>query len=320
MQRAGSGSAPPYLRIVREIERRIDTGTLRPGDRVPSIRQAAAQWGVAIATATKALDTLRRRGRVVAVPRVGTVVAEPVPVSTPAPAPRRGAGHASRERRPMVADQNVERERVVRAAIAIADAQGFEAVSMRGVTTMLGMPTMSLYGLVRDKEELATLMADAVFGELELPQEPPAGWRAHLELAARLQWRLYLRHPWLSRLMSLTHPQPLSNMLRFGTWSMNAVLGLGLDPEAARVVWWAVANHVRGTATNLEAQHDAERHTGLSPDQWYTAHLLTFHARLSTPTAPLDDHLEFELTAFFEAGLRLLLDGVAVQIGRQHRP
>jgi AcrR family transcriptional regulator len=220
----------------------------------------------------------------------------------------------------MAAGQNAERERVVRAAIAIADAQGFEAVSMRGVTTTLGMPTMSLYGLVRGKEELATLMADTVFGELELPQEPPAGWRAHLELAARLQWRLYLRHPWLSRLMSLTHPQPLPNMLRFGNWGMNAVLGLGLAPEAARVVWWAVANHVKGTATNLEVQHDAERHTGLSPDQWYTAHRPTFHARLSTPTAPLDDRLEFELTAFFEAGLRLLLDGVAVQIGRQHRP
>ncbi|MFC7588007.1 GntR family transcriptional regulator [Nonomuraea antimicrobica] len=45
MQRAGSGSEPPYLRIVREIERRIHRGELRPGDRVPSIRQAAAQWG-----------------------------------------------------------------------------------------------------------------------------------------------------------------------------------------------------------------------------------------------------------------------------------
>ncbi|WP_344896049.1 GntR family transcriptional regulator [Nonomuraea antimicrobica] len=320
MQRAGSGSEPPYLRIVREIERRIHRGELRPGDRVPSIRQAAAQWGVATATATKALDTLRRRGRVMAVPRVGTVVAGPAPVSAPAPAPRPGAGRASRERRPVAAGQNAERERVVHAAIAIADAQGFEAVSMRGVATTLGMPTMSLYGLVRGKEEMATLMADTVFGELELPQEPPPGWRAHLELAARLQWRLYLRHPWLPRFMSLTHPQPLPNMLRFGNWGMSAVLGLGLDPEAARVVWWALVNHVRGTATNLEAQHDAERHTGLSPDQWYNAHLPSFHARLSTHTAPLDDRLQFDLTAFFEAGLRLLLDGVAVQIGRQHRP
>ncbi|MEV5998189.1 GntR family transcriptional regulator [Streptomyces griseomycini] len=301
---------------MREIERRIDTGALRPGDRVPSIRQAAAEWGVATATAAKALDTLRRRGRVVAVPRVGTIVAEPAH----APAPRPGAGRARRERYPVAIGPNAERERVVRTAIALADAQGFEAVSMRSIATALGMPTMSLYGLLRGKEELAALMADAVFGELELPLEPPPSWRAHLELAARLQWCLYLRHPWLPRLMSLTHPQPLPHLLKFGNWGMGAILGLGLDPETARIVWWAVANHVRGTATNLEAQHDAERHTGLSPDQWYTAHLPSLHAALSTHTAPIDDRLEFDLTAFFEAGLRLLLDGAAVQIGRQHRP
>ncbi|TDD14549.1 GntR family transcriptional regulator [Nonomuraea diastatica] len=313
MRRTGSGSAAPYLRIVREIERRIDTGALRPGDRVPSIRQAAAQWGVATATAAKALDTLRRQGRVVAIPRVGTMVAEPGP-------PRSGTGRARRKRHPVTPGPNDERARVVHAAIALADAQGFEAVSMRAIAATLGMPTMSLYGLLRGKEEMATLMADTVFGELELPPEPPPGWRAHLELAARLQWSLYLRHPWLPRLMSLTHPQPLPNLLKFGNWGMSAILGLGLDPETARTVWWAVANHVRGTATNLEAQHDAELHTGLTPDQWYTAHLPSLHAALSTRTAPLDDRLEFDLTAFFEAGLRLLLDGAAVQIGRQHRP
>ncbi|MFG1694403.1 GntR family transcriptional regulator [Nonomuraea sp. NPDC049309] len=299
-------SVPPYLRIVREIERRIDSGALRPGDRVPSIRQAAAQWGVATATAAKALDTLRRRGRVVAVPRVGTVVAEP------APKPRA-------RRRAVASGSDDERLRAVRAAIALADEQGFDAVSMRGVAARLGMPTMSLYGLVDGKEELAALMADAAFGELELPQEPPPGWRAHLELAARLQWDLYLRHPWLPRVMSLTHPQPLPNMLRFGTWGMNAMVGLGLDPETARIVWWAVANHVRGTATNLEAQRDAEQHTGLSPDQWYTAHLPSLHAALSTPAAPIDDTLGFDLTVFFDAGLQLLLDGAAVLIGRRHR-
>ncbi|WP_219503720.1 GntR family transcriptional regulator [Nonomuraea ceibae] len=313
MRRTGSGSAPPYLRIVREIQRRIDTGALRPGDRVPSIRQAAAEWGVATATATKALDTLRRQGRVVAVPRVGTVVADPAPG-----APRSGEGRTRRSR-PAATGPDGERDRVVRAAIALADAEGFESVSMRAIAAKLGMPTMSLYGLLRGKEELAALMADTAFGELELPEEPPPGWRAHLELAARLQWRLYLRHPWLPRLMSLTHPQPLPHLLRFGAWGMSAVLKLGLDPEAARLVWWAVANHVRGTATNLEAQRDAERHTGLSPDQWYVAHLPSLRAALPTGTAPIDDRLGFDLTSFFEAGLQLLLDGAAVQIGRQHR-
>ncbi|NKY33703.1 GntR family transcriptional regulator [Nocardia speluncae] len=313
-----SGNKPPYLRIAREIEHRIDTGAFRQGDRVPSIRQVAAQWGVATATATKALDTLRRRGRVVAVPRIGFVVAGPP--ALPRPEPR--AGHAGRTvRAPSTAavkDRNSERERIVRAAITLADAHGFEAVSMRGIAASLGIPTMSLYGLIRGKQELAALMADTVFGELELPQEPPASWRARLELAARLLWRLYVNHPWLTRITSLTHPEPSPNMLEFGSWGMSVVHVCGLDPAAARTVWWAVVNHVQGTATNLETQHAMEQHTGLTPDQWYDLHLPAFRAELSG--APqLDDRLEFDLTAFFEAGLRLLLDGVSVQIGRQHR-
>ncbi|MGK5677332.1 GntR family transcriptional regulator, partial [Micromonospora sp. URMC 106] len=72
-------------------------GELRPGDRVPSTRQLAIRWNVALATATKALTTLRQQGLVRAEPRVGTLVAQPVqstiavpgrPVA-PLPAPSR---------------------------------------------------------------------------------------------------------------------------------------------------------------------------------------------------------------------------------------
>ena len=54
----------PYLRIVGEIRERIASGRLRPGDRVPSTRQITQQWGVAMATATKVISTLRDEGLV----------------------------------------------------------------------------------------------------------------------------------------------------------------------------------------------------------------------------------------------------------------
>ncbi|MCZ0996054.1 winged helix-turn-helix domain-containing protein [Streptomyces noursei] len=59
---------PPYRRIADEIARRIADGTLAPGDRVPSTRRIAREWGVALATATKALTTLRLEGLVEARP------------------------------------------------------------------------------------------------------------------------------------------------------------------------------------------------------------------------------------------------------------
>src|SRR5262249_3913409 len=75
--------APPHRTTVTEIRRRIEAGELRSGDRVPPTRQIAREWGVAIATATRALTTLGQQGLVRSVPRVGTVVAD----RRPRPAP-----------------------------------------------------------------------------------------------------------------------------------------------------------------------------------------------------------------------------------------
>ncbi|MFC7760771.1 GntR family transcriptional regulator [Catellatospora bangladeshensis] len=81
-----SGEAP-YRQIVGQIRGRIESGRLRPGDRVPSARQITAEWGVALATATKVLAALRTEGLVTAVRGVGTVVADRTP-----PRPRRPPG------------------------------------------------------------------------------------------------------------------------------------------------------------------------------------------------------------------------------------
>ncbi|MFI0420697.1 TetR/AcrR family transcriptional regulator C-terminal domain-containing protein [Spongiactinospora sp. 9N601] len=313
MERPGGG--PPYLRIVTEIKRQVQAGELRAGDRVPSTRQAAAQWGVAAATAAKALEALRREGVVVAIPRVGTVVADTAP-RAPRPAPPGPPAAGGKDR-----------ERVVRAAIAIADTAGMEAVSMRGVATALDIPTMSLYRHVRGKEELAALMADTAFGELRLPAVLPPGWRARLELVARLQWRLYGRHPWLPRLVSLTHPQPLPNLVRLGERVLGVLADLGLEYRQAMLVWWTVANYVRGTAINMEQQAESEQHTGLSAAEWHLAHRSVFRAalpsgRLPPPPPrgePAPGETSFDLTEFFEFGLRLTLDGIAVLVGRSRR-
>lgn len=81
-----SRSGPPFRRIADEIARRIADGELAPGERVPSTRQISREWGVALATATKALTALRLEGLVEARPRVGTVVAAGAAAGTAAAA------------------------------------------------------------------------------------------------------------------------------------------------------------------------------------------------------------------------------------------
>ena len=85
-------------------------------------------------------------------------------------------------------------ERVVAAAIELADADGLGAVSMARVAERLGFTTMSLYRHVKSKDELLWLMLDAVMGT---PPPPPApGWRAGLDAWARDMMAVLDVHPW----------------------------------------------------------------------------------------------------------------------------
>ncbi|HZN75844.1 MAG TPA: TetR/AcrR family transcriptional regulator C-terminal domain-containing protein [Micromonosporaceae bacterium] len=301
---------PPYLRIVADIRRRITAGQLRPGDRVPSTRQLAQEWGVALATATKALTALAQEGLVEAVPRAGTVVAAP-----PARSPRRA-----------VADVELSRERIVRAAIEVADAEGLSAVSMRRVAAELGVATMSLYRHVPGKDELVMLMADVAYGEAPPPEPAPDGWRARLEGLARLQWALFRRHPWLARVISLTRPMPVLNGMAHTEYTMRAIDGLGLDRATMMRVAITLAGHLQAIAMNLESEVEAEQDTGMTSDEWMAATYPDDGGVMASGRFPLlaslaqEPDADLGLDDLFEGGLTLLLDGIAALVARAAPP
>src|SRR5437773_485762 len=69
-------------------------------------------------------------------------------------------------------------DRIVRAAIGLADARGLDAVSMGRVAAALGAGTMALYRYVRTKDELLVLMVDAACSDTPAPRRPDESWRA----------------------------------------------------------------------------------------------------------------------------------------------
>ncbi|MEU1664130.1 GntR family transcriptional regulator [Streptomyces sparsogenes] len=303
---------PPYLRIVSEIRRRIADGELAPGDRVPSTRQISKEWGVALATATKALTTLRLEGLVEARPRVGTVVAAPEPTPTPTASARRTAPGP---------DQELTRERIVRAAIELADSEGLAALSMRGVAARLGVAAMSPYRHVNSKEDLVLLMADAAYGEKSYPAEHPAGWRPRLELAARTLWSLYRKHPWLAQTSPLTRPLLLPNLMVHAEWVLAALDGHGLDPTTVLDLHVLLYSYVQGLGAHLEQEAQAEAATGLSEDEWMDRQARALQALTTSPRYPAftrligslgDGGYDLRLDELFEFGLGPLLDGIAV--------
>ncbi|MBK3571702.1 TetR/AcrR family transcriptional regulator [Streptomyces sp. MBT62] len=92
--------------------------------------------------------------------------------------------------------QPLTRERIVRAAMAVADGEGLDAVSIRRIAGELKARPMSLYAHFDSKDDLLDLMHDAA-PEETLVGEVPADWREALRLIARCNRAAVLRHPWL---------------------------------------------------------------------------------------------------------------------------
>lgn len=295
---------PPYLRIAADLRARIAAGELRTGDRVPSTRELVRRYGVAMATATRALAVLRDEGVVLARSGAGTVVAAPGAPGTPGRAPGEGAQVA----------------RIVAAALAIADAEGLDAVTMRAVAARLGAAPMALYRHVRDKEHLVELMLDAAFAEPGLPAGPATdpvdgGWRPAVEHAARLLWQAFRRHPWAAAALSLTRPQPLPAAMRWSEYVLAALAASGMSAVERFDVHLLVFSHVRGTAINLEAEAAAVAATGQTGDQWVDERLPALRALVADGSAPhvaqmLHTPYDLDLDVLFERGLRYLLDGL----------
>src|SRR3954452_14008860 len=90
------------------------------------------------------------------------------------------------------------RDQIARAALRIADEEGFEALSMRRLALALDAGTMTLYHYVRTKDELLALISDAVMGELILDEdELRGGWRRAMSNLARRSRDTFARHPWI---------------------------------------------------------------------------------------------------------------------------
>jgi AcrR family transcriptional regulator len=102
----------------------------------------------------------------------------------------------------------LNRERVIAAAVSLADAGGLEALSMRRLGEELGVEAMSVYNHVANKDDLVNGMADAVFGEIELPSHLD-DWKTAIRKRSISFRDVLVRHPWATTVRdSGTNPGP----------------------------------------------------------------------------------------------------------------
>jgi AcrR family transcriptional regulator len=138
----------------------------------------------------------------------------------------------------------LSRERVVSAAMTIADAGGLDGLSMRGLARELGVEAMSLYYWFRNKNELLAAMMAAVYAEMGRPAHGP-DWQADVREAAVSAKAVLLRHKWAARLMGEPTPPSRAHL----EW-MDSILGrlreAGFSPNMTHHAYHALDSHIVG--------------------------------------------------------------------------
>jgi AcrR family transcriptional regulator len=226
---------------------------------------------------------------------------------------REGDGMASQSR--TARRPPLSKERVLHAAVALADDAGIDSVSMRGLAQELGVVPMALYKHVANKDELLDGMVDLVIDEIE-PADPALDWRSAVRQRILSARRAVLRHPWARQTIEsrtrrtpavLDHMDSVAGLFRAG----------GFSVDLTHHVMHALGNRIWGFSPEMFDEPQSADSPSLSPEE--QAALVGEFARryphiLEIATAATEGDLsgvgqgcdeQFE----FEFALDLLLDG-----------
>jgi len=195
------------------------------------------------------------------------------------------------------------RDVIVATAIALADADGIAAVSMRAVATELDTSAGSLYRYLSSRDDLLDLMTDRVVGELRPYPEADGDWLDTMLLLARRQLALHRRHPWLLDVVhrpSGVGPESLA-------WIDNCLHILEPVRCAVAAKFEAIAMMTGVVSLVARSESTSGAITFAGVDAATYPHLAAAFSQPSGP-APRED--------LFERTLRILLTGLLVPAGR----
>lgn len=221
----------------------------------------------------------------------------------------------TRNRRPL------SKERVLERAVALADKDGIETLSMRKLGQELGVEAMSLYKHVANKGELVAAMVDSVIGEFELPDDEPA-WDAAIRRCAIRAHDLLIEHPWACGLALV--PSDIRTVsgprVRYMEWLLRRLREAGFSPELAYSAYHTLDSHIFGftlwqishaNATRLLPTNEEE-----TPDEFFARILEQMRPQYPYLAEHGEQHMAEDAPngrQEFEFGLDLILDGLKRQ-------
>jgi AcrR family transcriptional regulator len=212
----------------------------------------------------------------------------------------------------------LNRERVLRGALAVADARGIAALTLRSLAEELGVKPMSVYHHVANKDEILDGIVDLVFSEIELPA-PDGDWRTELRRRANSARHVLGRHPWaIGLLESRTMPGPAT--LRHHDAIIGTLRRAGFSVELTAHAYALIDSYVYGFALQ-EASLPFDGSDGVAEVtepimEQFPAGEYPYLVEMAT------EYILKPGYAFgngFEFGLDLILDGLAGSLTRGRR-
>ncbi|ROO84958.1 TetR family transcriptional regulator [Actinocorallia herbida] len=216
--------------------------------------------------------------------------------------------------------QTLSPQRIAATAVAIADAESLEAVTMRRLAGELGVAPMAPYRYVSGKDDLLELMVDHAYADLRLPGG--LGWRETLHDLAMRTRELILAHRWLAQLSPRAKLALTPNRMAVTEQVLAALQGHGLDADTTMSVFRSVAAYVEGAMGYECAVSALIREEGLSGGPglrtelapamtWLigTGRYPAFEAYLHAAARKDDARWQFT------HGLDCLLEGIATRLG-----
>jgi AcrR family transcriptional regulator len=155
-------------------------------------------------------------------------------------------------------------------AIALADAEGVDAVTMRRVAQELGLSPMALYTYVPGKAELLDLMLDTVYATMPRSAPADAGWRARVTAVADDNRALFGAHPWVAAVSTSRPPLGPGLMAKY-EYELRAFEGTGLPDVELDAALTHLLGFVQTCARMAADERAAQQDSALTDSQWWEA-------------------------------------------------
>ena len=208
----------------------------------------------------------------------------------------------------MAKREALNRERVLRAAMAVADSEGLDALSMRRLGQELGVEAMSVYNHVRNKDDLVGGMLELVSQEVQLPADE-LDWRGALRARTVSAHQAFIRHPWAAQIWMSGPISPTSTRIAQSDAVLRCLREGGLSPQVIYSAYHALDGYALGYAL----QRASFPFSRAQLNQMAKAFLEEFSP---TDNPEFAEHIRqhgdpaFTSTDSFEFGLDLILDGL----------